>query len=266
MNKYKNFLLIVVLILAGCGGGGAPQDDDGMEGSQDNSTAEPPYAGTIFLDPNIIISSDKTSFLSLSYEGEGVREMFDRRVDRFSTVDVFLFNAMYDDGRIIEVQVNSEFGSENNAEIEANRYSEEIGRLPGALRKDVETVWIHKGVELFGGGNNNILIHTGQAALYTNDGTLEETLVHEASHSSLDATHASAPGWLSAQTADNRFISTYARDNPTREDIAETFLVYLAIRYRSDRIPTALELKIWETVPNRIDYFDRQSFDMHPIQ
>ena len=60
----------------------------------------------------------------------------------------------------------------------------------------METVWIHRGVEPFGGGNFNILIHTGQAAEYVAAGILEETLVHEAVHSSLDGTHAAAAGWL----------------------------------------------------------------------
>ena len=140
-----------------------------------------------------------------------------------------------------------------------------IGRLPTVLRADVQTVWIHQGTEPFGGGNNNLLIHTGQADLYAADGILEETFVHEASHTSLDATHAAAPGWLAAQTADGEFISTYAHDYPNGEDIAESFLPYLAVRYRSDRISQSLFDTISQTIPNRIDYFDDQSFDMYPI-
>ena len=133
-------------------------------------------------------------------------------------------------------------------------------------REDVETVWIHKGTEPFGGGNNNLLIHIGQADRYLQDGILEETFVHEAAHTSLDATHASAPGWLAAQSADPTFISTYARDFPGREDIAESFLPYLAIRYRLERISPSLANTIVQTMPNRIAYFDNQSFDMHPIE
>ena len=117
----------------------------------------------------------------------------------------------------------------------------------------------------FGGGNNNLLIHTGQSALYEADGILEETFVHEASHTSLDAAHASAAGWLAAQAADNEFISTYARDNPTREDVTESFLPYLAIRYRSERISQSLADTMLQTIPNRITYFDAQAFDMYPI-
>lgn len=146
------------------------------------------------------------------------------------------------------------------------KFAEVIGRLPTALRIDVETVWIHKGTEPFGGGNNNLLIHTGQSTLYENDGILEETLVHEASHTSLDAKHSTSSGWVSAQESDGNFISIYARDYPTREDVAETFLLYMAIRYRSDRIDQLLENKILETIPNRIMYFDDQNFNMYPIE
>jgi hypothetical protein len=120
-------------------------------------------------------------------------------------------------------------------------------------------------VNPFGGGNNNLLIHTGQADEYIEDGILEETLVHEASHTSLDADHADAPGWIAAQVADAEFITTYARDNSTREDIAETFLVWLAIRHRSDRISETLRQTIEVTTPNRIAYFDEQAFDLFPI-
>jgi hypothetical protein len=192
--------------------------------------------------------------------------MFDRRVDTWITVEAFLFDATFDDGLTAEVQVNPEFGTADLAEVEANKYAEVIGRLPNALRADVETVWIHMGTAPFGGGNNNLLIHIGQADLYTADGILEETFVHEAAHTSLDAAHATSAGWIAAQAADGVFISTYARDHPQREDIAESFLPYLAVRYRSDRISSSLENIILQTIPNRIAYFDSQNFNMYPIQ
>jgi hypothetical protein len=109
-----------------------------------------------------------------------------------------------------------------------------IGRLPRVLRDDLKTLTIHRGKKPFGGGNRDVLIHTGQAASYTADAKpfgggsfLEEALVHEASHTSLDGDHAKAPGWLAAQDSDPTFISNYARDNPTREDVAESFLPWL---------------------------------------
>ena len=226
----------------------------------------PPFEGTIFIDPDIITPSDPTTFQDLSVAGQGSRTMFDRRIDGWLTVEAHLFNANFDDGLSIEIQVNPVFGESARALVEAEKYARVIGRLPTALREDVETVWIHKGTEPFGGGNNNLLIHIGQADLYLQDGILEETFVHEAAHTSLDATHASAPGWLAAQSADPTFISTYARDFPVREDIAESFLPYLAIRYRLERISPSLANTIMQTMPNRIAYFDNQSFDMHPIE
>ena len=221
-------------------------------------TADPPFGGTIFVDPDIITSSDPTAFQSLSFAGQAPRLMYDRRVSDWITINPYLFDATFDDGLTTEVQVNPEFGSSETALAEAQKYAEAIGRLPSSLRTDVETVWIHKGIEPFGGGNNNILIHTGQADRYVADGILEETLVHEAAHTSLDPAHKSAPGWLAAQSADPTFISSYARDWPNREDIAESFLLYLAVRYRSDRISQSLANTILLTMPNRIAYFDDQ--------
>jgi hypothetical protein len=241
--------------LAQSAGSEAPQSPQG----------DPPFWGTIFLDPDIITAADPTTFQSAPYAGRGMRTMFDRRVNDWITVNAYLFDASFDDGLTAEIQVNPEFGSPAAAGVEALKYGKAIGQLPQALRTDVQTVWIHKGVQPFGGGNNNILIHTGQSAVYEADGILEETLVHEASHTSLDADHAAAPGWLAAQAADPAFISVYARDNPTREDIAESFLPYVALCCRLDRISQELAGTFMQTIPNRLAYFASQSFVMHPL-
>jgi hypothetical protein len=254
-------ILVLLFALAGAGCG-----DDTGPGPSLPAEPSPPFGGTIFIDPDIITSADPTTFEGLTPAGQGLRTMYDRRVSDWIEVSAFLFDATFDDGLTAEIQVNPEFGSTTAAEAQALLYAEVIGRLPTALRLDVETVWIHRGVEPFGGGNNNLLIHVGQADLYVADGILEETFVHEAAHTSLDARHAAAPGWLAAQASDPTFISDYARDNRDREDIAESFVPYLAVRYRSDRISTALENTILETMPNRIAYFDGLGLDMYPIE
>ena len=132
--------------------------------------------------------------------------------------------------------------------------------------KNVETVWIHKGMKPFGGGNNNILIHTDWSKKYYEEqGILEETLIHEAAHTSLDQSHAKDLLWIEAQKLDGKFISQYAKDNPVREDIAESYLPYFALRYRRDRISESLVKLIEDTIPNRIFYFDNQKFQMYPV-
>lgn len=227
--------------------------------------AAPPFSGTIFLDPDIIVDSDPTTFQSVVAAGLGNRWMFDRRVNNWVHLNAFLFKASYSDGLGIEIQVNSEFGDQASAWAEASKYAPIIGRLPTCLRVSVQTVWIHKGTQPFGGGNNNLLIHTGQADQYEESGILEETLVHEATHTSLDAVHVSAPRWIAAQIADGEFISTYARDYPDREDLAETFLLYLAFWHRSERISLSLSNTISQTIPNRIAYLHGLNLDMNPV-
>ena len=221
----------------------------------------PPFSGTIFLDPDILTEADPTTFQKIEDAGRGERTMYDRR-SGWVYENAFLFNASFSDLPDVEIQVNPEFGDTDTARAQAEAYAPVIGRLPKCLRVDVRTVWIHKGDNPFGGGNNNLLIHTGQADQYVASGILEETLVHEASHTSLDADHAGASLWLDAQAADGNFISTYARDNPTREDVAETFLLYFALRYGPGRISQFLIDTINNTIPNRITYFDEQDLGL----
>ncbi len=251
---------LAVLAVAACGGS-APAAPTGP-GTPNTS---PPFSGTIFIDPDIITASDPTTFQGLTAKGQGVRTMFDRRVNAFVQLQPYLFDATFSDGLVAEVQVNPEFGSTEAARAQADKYAIVIGRLPRSLRVSVATVWIHQGVNPFGGGNNNLLIHVGQGDLYLADGILEETFVHEAAHTSLDAAHASSAGWVAAQTRDPAFISTYARDNPQREDIAESVLPWLAVRYRPERISAPLAAIILQTIPNRISYFDALMLVMAPV-
>ena len=94
---------------------------------------------------------------------------------------------------------------------------------------------------------------------------LDRNRIHEATHTSLDAAHAAAKKWVTAQGADDAFISTYARDYPDREDLAESFLLYMALRHRSDRISETLSNTIARTIPNRIAYLNGLDLEMNPI-
>ena len=193
--------------------------------------------------------------------------MFDRRIADWVTLNPFLFIADYDDSIQIEIQINPEFSELSSARFQAEKFAPIIGQLSTELRKDVKTVWIHKGNYPFGGGNNNLLIHTDYSKLnYEDQGILEETLIHEAAHTSLDAYHANDSLWNIAQILDCRFISSYAQEDPLREDIAESFLPYFAIRYRPERISNELKKIIESSIPNRIIYFDKMDFNMYPVK
>ena len=214
-----------------------------------------PFEGTVYVSNNILNSSDYSFFTSLEKIPDNPRIMFDRRVNGWIDITPFLFVASFSDGTEIEVQVNNEFENKINAEEVALKYLEVIGKLPKLFRKDVETVWIHKGNEDFGGGNNNLLIHHNRGLEYEKNGFLEEIFLHEASHTSLDSYHSSSTDWIAAQIADNgNFISDYAKENPKREDVAETFPLCFAIKYKRDRLNDDIIRKIEKAISNRIRY------------
>lgn len=227
----------------------------------------PPFSGTGFFDADLITASDPTVFQTLTAKGQAERTMFDRRPAAFIKLNAFLFDAKYSDGLTIEIQVNPEFGSSAAAQLQAEKYAPVIGRLPKGLRLSVETVWIHKGIYDFGGGNKNLLIHTERGDEYIASGFLEEIFLHEGVHTSLDDPYATSTGWLTAQKNDQgNFISTYARDNPTREDLAESFLVWFAVRHRSARITSDNASTVTQTMPNRLAYFDSLKIDLAPLK
>lgn len=225
----------------------------------------PPYSGTIFIDPDIITATDPSAIQSTTYTGQGKRTVFDRRENKFITINAYLFKVVWNDGLTSEAIINPEFGSVSAATVEAEKYAYVIGKLPYSLRIDVKQIWVHQGAQLFGGGNHSILIHTGQAASYEKSGILEETIIHEASHTSLDATHSASSGWTSAQAQDVNFISTYARDNPIREDVAESFITWLMVRYKASKISTTNFNRITQAIPNRLSYFDNVKFNLYPF-
>lgn len=219
------------------------------------------FDGTIFVDPDIITANDPGLFNYLTPTGRAKRQMYDNRESAWTEVNAALFNATYVGGKVIEIQVNPEFGE--GARAQAELYAKAIGLLPPVLTKDVLTVAIHKGNYPFGGGNRNILIHSDRGLEYIGQGILEEALFHEGAHTSLDPYHLDNIDWLNAQNRDGRFISNYARQNPGREDIAESVLLYYGVTYRSERMDPMFVEAIKITMPNRISFF--QQFELSPL-
>jgi len=233
-----------------------------------NVYAKPPFDGTIWYFPTVINSNDPTTLQELIYIGQDNREMYDRRKGgRWINNKVFLFNAIYEE-RTIEIQVNSEFNNPDNAFEEAFFYSEIIGRLPNFLLTSVKTVWIHKGNNDWGGGNENLLIHTGRSKEYISKKIIEEVFIHEAGHTSLDWNWGGVitkTQWKKAKIKDKEYISKYAKKYKDREDIAESILPWIAVRYRLDRISKKNADKVLKNIPNRLKFFDEQNFDMYPL-
>jgi hypothetical protein len=220
-----------------------------------NAPTSPPYHGTIFLTPELITSSSPSSFKKLTDKGQMERKMFDRRPGTWVNKKAHIFDALFGTETTVEVQVNPEFNKQE-ALVYAKQYSVVIGQLPAFLFRDLQTVWIHNGNNDFGGGNNNLLIHVKRGEQYIADRILEETFLHEGTHTSLDSTHNHEPLWGLAQENDTMSISSYGLEFPEREDLAETLPLYLALRFRPNQISPEMKSIIQKTIPNRIAYLD----------
>jgi hypothetical protein len=84
---------------------------------------------------------------------------------------------------------------------------------------------------------------------------MEVTLIHEATHTSIDARYYSNIKRREAVEKDGGcYISTYASDYPDREDIAELMPLYVAVKYFPYRISKELKDKILSCSINRINY------------
>jgi len=88
--------------------------------------AQPPYQGTIWIDPDIITADDPSTFESLTYAGRGNHVVYDRRVPGWVTINAYLFDVVWDDGIQSQAQINPEFGIINAATIEAEKYGRAI--------------------------------------------------------------------------------------------------------------------------------------------
>ncbi len=240
---------------------------------------------TVWVASGSITSSDSSACtVKAANPARGLRGMNENGPYNFAiSVNAWLFEASCDGGTSsIEIRVHPDF-TETEATSAAQKYGKDAGRLPKVLRSGVGTATgirilsIHKGSHSWFGGRL-----FGEISIYTDlaqDKYDEEILVHEAVHVSLDPNIKewsytlnkwviSDPKWKAAQKADAAYISTYAKSNPQREDVAESFLAYFAARYVPSRISRTWKKKIFSTIPNRIAYFDTllSASDMKPFK
>ena len=230
-----------------------------------HAATPPPFSGTVWLTPNILTPDSPTDYVGIASTGTGERRTFDRRTG-WVTQNAYLFRADYSGAPSVEVIVDPEFGSVAAAQEQAARYARVVGQLPHACRTQVDALWIHAGDKDAGGGNRSLLIHTDYGS--KNWPYIEEVLTHECAHTSLDSAwngSVSADAWATAAATDPGFLSTYAADHPTGEDVAETFLPYVALRLDGGMAYSASQLAtIRAQIANRAAYLDSLNLDLLP--
>ena len=225
------------------------------------SVETPYYGGAPHF--NLFRPSDPTSLQSVTYIGRGERRVHDRRTKEWITINAYLFNVNYGHAQL-EFRVNPEFGSKEAARGQVDNYAPALGRIPALLLSRGQNVSINDGPGAFGGSWHwrTFTITAGSGEVLMRRGGLEEVFIHEGVHVSLDGAHRNSAGWRQAQLKDCVFISSYARDHPDREDLAESFLAWFALRYYTERLTASDRAAILNAIPNRLAYFDEQEFDV----
>ena len=230
------------------------------------------FPKNLYTDCDILTKKDPTSFQKLSFVEEKKVKFWDRRKQKSSgwnksNFNAFIFKAEFEKSKHALIRVNSEFKTIEKAKNQAFKYAKMAGQLPVFLRTGLKTITIHKGDRAWGGGNNDILIHTGDRD--AKGKCVEEIMIHEGGHTSLDGAWGGLIKWNQWKKmieADNKYISKYARDFPKREDLAETINWWIAIRCKSDRISKSNYKKINKGIPNRLKYLDEQNFNTYPLK
>jgi len=214
--------------------------------------AEPPFRSTASTVFDIITVDDPSRFDCLTYEGRAVRQMWDKRRDNEFDLNVFLFQAYFNDAPPFDIIVNPEFRTREAAEAEARRYTKVLGQLPLEFRFGIRQFGIHDGNPTFSGGAGKIFVYAGKTTQRISENHLEESLLHESIHASLDRTYARSDLWIEAQQSDGRFLTRYAKSHPEREDMAETALFAYGLLRHPGRIPPVDSRNILSAVPARI--------------
>ncbi len=230
----------------------------------------PPYAGTVYLDPGWIVPEDLTSLTAVTYRGQEFATLFDRRVNAYRYVLTYSYTLNFNSKLSVVARVNTEFSQEEAPGI-AEKWGNVLGQLPLGLLEGLGELHLQPGDQLMGGNDatnpTHVLIHTVHGDRNLSLGWAEEEVLHELAHAVLQHLQ-STSAWLDAQSADNCYISSYAADYPTREDVAESLAPYLALKLRPERVRASDQQKISDCIPARIavfdDYFESNDIDLYP--
>ena len=232
---------------------------------------DPPFGGTMWDLPDLIKPSDYTVYSTSSYQGILDRLFYDRSIPDFITYPAHVYKVNFGDGLSVDFEIYSEFTLEEAASIEL-KYAPLIGQLGKDLRKNIKSFEFLKGEEVASAQRTddlnyaNITFHTGWldnlVSTRPDGDRTEELMIHESAHLSIDPYVYGQEGWNEAVLLDGNYLSTYAKDNPDSEDVAETFQAYIAIKYFPERISNSLRDTILSVCLNRFKYFDTLNLDL----
>lgn len=226
------------------------------------------FDNLVYLNPNIIGPKDVSVLDSITFDGWSIQEVYDRRLSNYTNTEVAIFKVFWKQSGDMEVHVLKELIDHSNQDSALNDYVQPyaymVGQLPSFLLKGIHRIVLLGGDEICSAADGSIYIHPA----YTGNSKtafVEEVLIHEGGHASLDNVILASDEWKNAQQKDSLYISKYAKDNLETEDLAESILAWLSIRYRSERVSTEDSLIIASTIPNRLKLLDSYNFEVYPF-
>ena len=232
---------------------------------------DPPFSGTMWDLPDLITSSDYTVYSSSNNKGLDNRLFYDKSISDFAYYSARVYEVIFGDNLSLEFEIYSEFSIEESETL-VEKYAPLIGQLGKDLRKNIKSIEFLKGEEVASAQKSedlsyaNITLHTdwlNNTVETRPDGDrTEELFIHEAAHLSIDPYVYGQQGWTDAVNLDGNYLSTYAKDNPDSEDVAETFQAYIAVKYFPERITSSLRDTILSICLNRFKYFDSLNLDL----
>lgn len=259
--KTLQLVLSITLVFAMYLGAADRGKEKGKEPeSNDAHSVEPLFKNSIVsTEFDFITSDDPNAFESLRFLGQGTREMPDKRNNKLMGKDTFIFEARFGDDSEVKIWAHSAFGSMEVAERYALMLSGPLGKLPELMRKKLSHVVIHKGdlTAFAESAGHFFVLYSENMETRVRNHDLEETVFHESVHATLSLKHSKSKVWLSAQKADDGFITEYAASNPTQEDLPESALfAYTMLKYPG-RLPSEVETWVHKHMPNRLAFFRR---------
>ena len=230
-------------------------------------------AGPVF--PNSVVSNDldfirsddSDVFTCIRYEGRVRAEMPDKRSDELFAAGVFSHSAQFEDGTSVGIWVHPDVGSQDTAHRLALQVADPLGKLPTVMRKQLDHVIVHEGDETAFAEDEGrfFVLYSENMATRLRNHDLEETVFHEAVHATLDHPMLTSAAWSKAQRADGDFVTTYAMDNPDKEDMAESALFAWTLLIHPGRLPKAVEERVRTVMPSRLAFFRTVFVDSGPV-
>ncbi len=234
--------------------------------------------GTGALAPQLVTPNDPSSLIEISFLEKGTR--YYPRGDTWSgslsgSFEANVFQATFANDKTMNFVIESSIPFDT-AERIAGEAAFIYGQMPALILAGMRDFIVLPGNGHPSSGPVTTFYYD---VFYRLGDRIEEGLIHDSAHASLDwparnemydikdnRTLLPRPGvttrdaWLQAARLDNYYVSTYAKDNPEREDIAESIIQYLIVRWRPERFDPYHVQFIKETIPNRIAYLDTFDF------